>query len=72
MEVRWLLTRNGLEPGAANLIRYTNLPPGKYTLYVRAISREEHDIVFEERTMRIVVTHPFWSSWWAITVLRVY
>lgn len=55
------------EPGTANLIRYTNLPPGKYTLYVRAISREEHDIVFEERTMRIVVTHPFWSSWWAIT-----
>ena len=25
------------EPGTANLIRYTNLPPGKYTLYVRAM-----------------------------------
>lgn len=58
MEVGWFL-RKWTEPGTANLIRYTNLPPGKYTLYVRAISREEHDIVFEERTMRIVVTHPF-------------
>lgn len=34
------------QPGANNLIRFTNLPPGKYTLHVRAVSREEHDIVF--------------------------
>ena len=35
------------QPGANNLIRFTNLPPGRYTLHVRAISREEHDIVFQ-------------------------
>ena len=34
------------QPGANNLIRFTNLPPGRYILHVRAISREEHDIVF--------------------------
>ena len=54
------------QPGANNLIRFTNLPPGRYTLHVRAISREEHDIVFQERTMKIIITQPFWLSWWAI------
>ncbi|WP_294555305.1 two-component regulator propeller domain-containing protein [uncultured Bacteroides sp.] len=53
-------------PGATNLIRFTNLPPGKYTLRVRAVSREEHDVVFEERAMKIIIMQPFWSSWWAI------
>lgn len=54
------------QPGANNLIRFTNLPPGKYTLHIRAVSREEHDVVFQERTMKIVITQPFWLSWWAI------
>lgn len=54
------------QPGASNLIRFTNLPPGKYTLCVRAVSREEHDVVFEERAMKIIITQPFWSTWWAI------
>jgi CheY-like chemotaxis protein/AraC-like DNA-binding protein/two-component sensor histidine kinase len=49
------------------LIRFTNLPSGKYTLHVRAVSREEHDIVFQERSMKIIITQPFWSSWWAIS-----
>lgn len=55
------------QPGDNNLIRFTNLPSGKYTLHVRAVSREEHDIVFQERSMKIIITQPFWSSWWAIS-----
>ena len=47
------------QPGANNLIRFTNLPPGRYILHVRAISREEHDIVFQERAMKIIITQPF-------------
>ena len=54
------------QPGANNLIRFTNLPPGRYILHVRAISREEHDIVFQERAMKIIIPQPFWSSWWEI------
>ena len=54
------------QPGTNSLIRFTNLPPGKYTLHVRAISREEHDVIFEERTMKVIIAHPFWLSWWAI------
>ena len=48
------------QPGTNNLIRFTNLPPGKYTLHVRAVSREEHDVVFQERSMKIIITQPFW------------
>ena len=54
------------QPGTNSLIRFTNLPSGKYTLHVRAISREEHDVIFEERTMKVIIAHPFWLSWWAI------
>lgn len=54
------------QPGSGNLIRFTNLPPGKYILHVRAVSREEHNIIFQERAMKIHVARPYWSSWWAI------
>lgn len=38
-----------------SLIRFTNLSPGKYKLYVRAISKEEPSIVFEERQVGIII-----------------
>ena len=41
-----------------SLIRFTNLSPGKYKLYVRAISKEEPSIVFEERQLEVIVAHP--------------
>lgn len=55
------------QPGSSNLIRFTNLPSGKYNLRVRALSREEHNVIFEERTMKIIVARPYWASWWAIS-----
>lgn len=54
------------QPGAGNVIRFTNLPSGHYKLLVRAISREEHNVIFEERTMEIIVERPLLASWWAI------
>ncbi len=53
-------------PGNANLIRYTNLNPGKYTLHIRAVSKEEQQLVFEERELKIIIARPFWLSFWAI------
>ncbi len=41
-----------------SLIRFTNLSPGKYKLYVRAISKEEPSIVFEERQVGIIISQP--------------
>jgi len=54
------------KPGAANLIRYTNLNPGKYTLCIRAVSKEEQQLVFEERVLTIMIARPLWLSFWAI------
>lgn len=52
--------------GSDDVIRFTNLPSGHYKLRVRAISREEHKVIFEERTMQINVECPLYASWWAI------
>lgn len=49
-----------------SLIRFTNLSPGNYKLYIRAISKEEPSIVFEERHLEVVVAQPLWFSVWAI------
>lgn len=45
-----------------SLIRFTNLSPGKYKLYVRAISKEEPSIVFEERQVGIIISQPVWLN----------
>ena len=51
-----------------SLIRFTNLSPGNYKLYVRAISKEEPSIVFEERQVEIIIAQPVWFSGWAIFI----
>lgn len=53
-------------PGTYSHIRFTNLPPGNYTLRIRALSKEEPDIVFEERFLKITVLRPIWLGNWAI------
>lgn len=52
-------------PSSDNLIRFTNINPGKYTLQIRAISNESKEIL-EERNMQIIVKRPYWRSTWAI------
>lgn len=54
------------QPAATDLIRFTNLPSGKYTLRVRAVSREENNVIFEERAIKVIIARPFWASWYAI------
>ncbi|ADV45025.1 response regulator [Bacteroides helcogenes] len=53
-------------PGQENIIRFTNLSPGEYTLRVRAISNEDRRVVLEERCMHIVIEQPVWLSIWAL------
>lgn len=55
-------------PGQENIIRFTNLSPGKYILRVRAISNEDRRIVLEERSMQIIIEQPFWLSFWAMLI----
>ena len=54
-------------PGHENIIRFTNLESGEYTLHIRAISNENRQIM-EERSMKIVVAKPFWRNAWAFFV----
>jgi streptogramin lyase len=50
-------------PGRLNAITFTNLDPGKYTLYVRA---RNADGVWSEETLEIPirVIPPFYETWW--------
>ncbi|MCD8310546.1 MAG: response regulator [Prevotellaceae bacterium] len=58
-------------PGRENVIRFTNLGPGKYKLRVRAVSNEDRRIVLEERDLCIVIQRPFWLSTWAMLLYAV-
>lgn len=51
-------------PSSDNLIRYTNLSPGNYTLRVRAILMNNHQIL-EEREIQILIGRPIWMIFWA-------
>ena len=53
-------------PRTENMIRFTNLKPGKYKLHIRAVSKEEQNVIFEERTIDVIIAHPAWLSFWAI------
>lgn len=58
-------------PGQENIIRFTNLSPGEYTLRVRAISNEDRRIVLEERSMQIYIEQPIWLSIWALLLYAI-
>lgn len=51
-------------PSSDNLIRYTNLSPGNYTLRVRAILMDNHQIL-EEREIQILIGRPIRMTFWA-------
>ena len=51
-------------PSSDNLIRYTHLSPGNYTLRVRAILMDNHQIL-EEREIQILIGRPIWMTFWA-------
>ena len=42
------------------------MPPGTYTLQIRAISNEEKYKTYETRSIQIVITPPVWASVWAM------
>lgn len=51
-------------PSAYQQARFANLPPGSYTLHVKAIGRSNGRILGES-TLRIHIAQPWWNSWWA-------
>lgn len=53
-----------MAPPTTNRLNYTNLPPGKYRLLVKAVNSDGYESV-EPATMAIVMHPPFWASAWA-------
>lgn len=58
------LEKNWQNCGLNRSITYSSLPPGNYTLKLRAISKEWQSIYSKELNLRIVINPPFWATWW--------
>ena len=57
-------------PSPDGNIRYMNLSPGTYTLRVKAVmSNNRH--VLDERAIRITISRPPWSAWWALVIYAI-
>lgn len=54
-------------PSQSNLIRYTNISPGKYLLKVRTILMDDGHTL-EERKIRIIIEPPFTQTVWAYLI----
>ena len=57
---QWLSTELGV-----NRVTYNNLPPGQYTFQVRALNYGNYS---ETRTVKILITPPWYQTWWAYCV----
>ena len=51
-------------PSSYQQARFATLPPGSYTLHVKAMGRSNGRILGES-TLRIHIAQPWWNSWWA-------
>ena len=48
---------------------YKNLPPGRYVFHVKAFDNRSSSNA--ERTLTILVRHPWWQMWWAYLIYIV-
>lgn len=60
----WVMAGNG------NTAVYTKLPPGRYTFKINATNTagKWSDSI---KTIRVVITPPFWLTWWFIALLAL-
>lgn len=58
------LDKDWIKAASNHNISYAKLPPGSYTLYVRATATDSQG-PFTTRSLSIVVTPPWWQSVWA-------
>ena len=58
------------EPTTENYIKYTNLPPGRYTFKVRSCNNEGlWDL--KDTTFSFRISAPFYSTWWFILLIAL-
>lgn len=51
--------------GTDHKASFFNVPPGRYTLRVRAINSEG---TITEKTLSIIISPPWWKTWWAYSI----
>ena len=51
------------QPSSELRVYYFNIPPGKYTLRIKAANRSNG--IWAEKVISIIITPPWWSTWWA-------
>ncbi|MFL5582307.1 MAG: two-component regulator propeller domain-containing protein [Gemmatimonadaceae bacterium] len=59
--------RNWNRVGRQRTASYTNLAPGRYTFHVRAANNDGY-WNSRGRSLAIVITPPFWATWWFRTL----
>ena len=59
-----------VQHGTNRVISYTNVPPGNYTLKVRA---SNNDDVWNEKDyeLELIIIPPFWATWWFKTIVVI-
>lgn len=57
------LTENWTDLGKNNVIRFTTLPPGKYTLYVQ-VTNPQGDWSNSSNMLTFEILKPYWQTWW--------
>lgn len=64
--------------GHTKLATYTNLDPGEYTFLVKANTGEQSWPKESFKTLKIVITPPYWMTWWfrllviSVVVISIY
>ncbi|MGG9962860.1 two-component regulator propeller domain-containing protein [Ferruginibacter sp. SUN106] len=62
------IDKNWVNGGTKHFANYTDLHPGEYLFEVRA---ENGSNKGEVTSFRIIITPPFWKTWWFISILFV-
>ncbi len=57
------LTETWTELGKNNVIRFTSLPPGKYTLYIQ-VTNPQGDWSGSSKMLSFEILKPYWQTWW--------
>jgi len=62
--------KNWLKGNKNQMITYTNIPPGYYTLKLRLTSGMDED-KFKVKTLNVIISPPYWRTGWAYLVYSI-
>ncbi|MBX3242616.1 MAG: histidine kinase [Chitinophagaceae bacterium] len=64
------LDDNWKDIGRGNVVQFSSLAPGKYTLHMQA-SLNQVDWKNSSNTLSFTILKPFWMTWWFISIIGV-